>query len=267
MLKSGHNFFFASFDPGGVVTVDKPPVGLWLDSLPAAMFGVSGWSVSLVHAMAGLGSVGLLYALVRPVYGRATALLAALAVALMPAAVAMDSRNEPDSIVVFILVLTAFCVVRAARSGRPLWLLAGAVTAGIGFNTKMWVALVPMPVFLAYYIVAGPHTWRLRLVHAGVALGVLAVVSLSWVAVVAATPPERRPYVGSTRDNSVWTLVVEYNGLQRLGGFIGPRPIRQQQPPGPGKAAPVPPTGQLPQPPSGPGIPPDGPAPPGPGLP
>ncbi|MBI2919197.1 MAG: glycosyltransferase family 39 protein [Chloroflexi bacterium] len=254
MLQSWHNFFFVSFDPGGVVTVDKPPFGLWLDALPAALLGVSGWSVSLVHAVAGLGSVGLLYMLVRPVYGRAAALLATLAVAVMPAAVAMDSRNEPDSVVAFLLVLTAFCVVRATGARSPSWLLlAGAVAAGIGFNTKMWVALVPMPVFLAYYLLAGPRTWRLRLAHVAAALAVLAVVSLSWVWVVAATPPERRPYIGSTRDNSIWTLVVEYNGLQRLGGFIGPR-----------KPAPVPSTGQLPGPPPGPGIPPAGPVTPGP---
>src|SRR5436305_12450223 len=27
MLQSWHNFFFVSFDPGGFVTIDKPPVG------------------------------------------------------------------------------------------------------------------------------------------------------------------------------------------------------------------------------------------------
>src|ERR1700751_2455136 len=27
------NFFFASFDPGGFVTIDKPPLGFWLQTL------------------------------------------------------------------------------------------------------------------------------------------------------------------------------------------------------------------------------------------
>jgi len=30
MLKSWHNFFFLAAEPGGSVSVDKPPVGLWL---------------------------------------------------------------------------------------------------------------------------------------------------------------------------------------------------------------------------------------------
>lgn len=238
MLTSWHNFLFASFDPGGVVSVDKPPVAFWLDSVPGALLGVSGFSVTLLHALAGIASVALLYALLRPAYGKTTALLAALALAVIPVAVAMDSRNEPDSIVSLELLLAAFCVVRATRSHPLRWLMAAAFIIGVGFNTKMGVALVPVPALLLYYALATSGRWRLRLAHLGLALGLMTVVSLAWVGLVAATPPDRRPYVGSTPDNSIWTLVVEYNGLRRFTSFIGPRPSPGTPLPPPGQSSP-----------------------------
>ena len=32
MLQSWHNFFFVSYDPGGFVSVDKPPLGFWIQT-------------------------------------------------------------------------------------------------------------------------------------------------------------------------------------------------------------------------------------------
>lgn len=43
MLQSFHNFFFASLDSAGSVTVDKPPVTFWLQTLSALIFGLHGW--------------------------------------------------------------------------------------------------------------------------------------------------------------------------------------------------------------------------------
>ena len=42
MLQSWHNFFFVSFDPGGFVTVDKPPLGFWIQTASAKLFGFHG---------------------------------------------------------------------------------------------------------------------------------------------------------------------------------------------------------------------------------
>jgi hypothetical protein len=39
MLDSWHNFFFVSFDPGGFVSIDKPPLGFWLQAASAKVFG------------------------------------------------------------------------------------------------------------------------------------------------------------------------------------------------------------------------------------
>lgn len=42
MLQNWHNFFFVSFDPGGFVTVDKPPLGFWIQTASAKLFGFHG---------------------------------------------------------------------------------------------------------------------------------------------------------------------------------------------------------------------------------
>src|ERR1700693_5421118 len=39
MLDNWHNFFFVSYDPGGFVTIDKPALGFWLQTISAKLFG------------------------------------------------------------------------------------------------------------------------------------------------------------------------------------------------------------------------------------
>src|SRR5215208_5045579 len=69
MLTSWSNFFFASFDPGGFISVDKPPVALWIQALSARLFGVDSWSLLLPSALAGAGAVALLWITVRRRFG------------------------------------------------------------------------------------------------------------------------------------------------------------------------------------------------------
>ncbi|HEV2662199.1 MAG TPA: glycosyltransferase family 39 protein, partial [Ktedonobacteraceae bacterium] len=47
MMDSWHNFFFAAYDPGAFVTVDKPPVGFWFQVLSAKIFGFNAVSILL----------------------------------------------------------------------------------------------------------------------------------------------------------------------------------------------------------------------------
>src|ERR1700723_1238044 len=65
MLMNWHNFFFASFDPVGWVSVDKPPVSLWFQTLSAKVFGFSGFSIIFPQVVEGTLSVALVYLLVR----------------------------------------------------------------------------------------------------------------------------------------------------------------------------------------------------------
>jgi hypothetical protein len=68
MLTSWHNFFFASYD-AGFVSVDKPPLGFWIQATSAYLFGFHGWSILLPQALAGILSVALLYHLLSCSFG------------------------------------------------------------------------------------------------------------------------------------------------------------------------------------------------------
>jgi 4-amino-4-deoxy-L-arabinose transferase-like glycosyltransferase len=78
MLTSWHNFFYASFDAGGYVTVDKPALGLWLQAISAFIFGFHGWSLILPQALSTVVSVGLIYHLVQRFFGKMAGIISAL---------------------------------------------------------------------------------------------------------------------------------------------------------------------------------------------
>src|SRR5690242_21057907 len=145
MLESWHNFFFVSFDPGGLVSVDKPPLALWVEAASAKVFGYSGVAILLPEALAGVAAVWILYALVARHFGRGAGLLAALALAVSPVSVAVNRDNNPDALFVFLLIAAAWAGSRALESGRLRWLVGCAVLVGLAFNTKMLAAGIVVP--------------------------------------------------------------------------------------------------------------------------
>ena len=217
MLTSWHNFFFASFD-AGFVTVDKPPLGLWIQAASAYLFGFHGWSILLPQAVAGVLSVALLYHLVSKAFGPVAGILAALVLAVTPVAVAVERTNNSDGLLVLTVLVAAWAVIKAVETGQLRWLLAGVAVVGLGFNMKMLEAYLILPAFYLLYLLASPVSWWRRFVHLGLATVVLLVVSLSWAVVVDLTPTDQRPYVGSSSNNSELDLIVGYNGLGRLMG-------------------------------------------------
>ena len=96
-------------------------------------------------------------------------------------------------------------------------MLAG-VLMGFAFNTKMLQAFLVVPALMPS--TSSPASRR----SAGASSScsarwfVLVVSSSWWVAVVALWPVSSRPYVGSTTNNSILTLVFGYNGLLRIFG-------------------------------------------------
>src|ERR1700692_1611439 len=89
MSTSWHNFLFASLDPSGVMTVDKPPLALWVQSLSVRAFGYHPLSMLVPQALMGVASVALVYDLVRRRFGRVGGFVAGLTLALAPNAVAL----------------------------------------------------------------------------------------------------------------------------------------------------------------------------------
>lgn len=216
MTQSFSNFFFVAAEPGGSVSVDKPPLGLWVQALFALVLGVSGWSTSLPNMLAGVLSVPLLYALVSRYSGKLAGLLAAAVLVVTPVALATNRNNTMDGLLVFVLLLAAWAFVRATESGKLAWLLLGAFIVGLGFNIKMLQAFLPLPAFYALYFFGAKTGWARKIISLGLATVLLLAVSLSWAVAVDLTPAELRPYVGSSDDNTVMELIVGHNGLSRL---------------------------------------------------
>src|SRR3989441_5633278 len=161
MLDSLHNFLFVSFDPGGFVTIDKPPLGFWLQVASARLFGFTPFSILLPQALAGVLSVLLLYYLVRRYFGVTAGLLAALALAVSPISVVTNRNNTIDSTLALALLVGAWAVLRAAETGKLRWLLLSAAMIGIGFNIKMMEAYLVVPAFGLLYLLAAPKSlWK-----------------------------------------------------------------------------------------------------------
>jgi len=219
MLQNWHAFFYASLDPGGYVTVDKPPVTFWVQTAFAYVFGVHGWSVILPQALAGVGSVLLMYVLVKPTFGRTAARLASLVMACTPVAVAVSRTNNIDSLLVFTLLLATFLLLRGISSRKAWWVLGAFAVIGVGFNMKMLQAYMVVPAFYLFYLLAFKGEWKKKLAVLAAATVVLVGVSVSWAVAVDLVPEENRPYIGGSQTNSVLELAFGYNGIARLKGM------------------------------------------------
>jgi 4-amino-4-deoxy-L-arabinose transferase-like glycosyltransferase len=218
MSESWHNFFFNSFDAGGFVTIDKPPLGFWFQVASVKIFGFNGVALLLPQALAGVLAVALLYHLVGRKFGKVAGLLSALALAVTPISVITARDNTIDTTLVLFLLLAVWAVMRAIETSRLRWLLLCAVFVGLGFNIKMLEAFLVVPALGLMYLLGARIGLRRKIAYLLAALAVLLAVSLSWVTVVDLTPASQRPYIGSTTNNSALTLALGYNGVQRLTG-------------------------------------------------
>ena len=217
MLASWKNFFFVAAEPGGSVTVDKPPLGLWIEAAFAALFGVSGFVVSLPNLLAGVLGVPVLYHLVKKQAGELAGLAAAFVMTITPIFVATNRNNTQDGLLVFFLLLAAWAFLNATDNGQLGWLLLGAFIVGLGFNIKMMQAFLPLPALYALYFFAARGSWLRKAFNLSLATVLLVLVSLSWAAAVDMTPADQRPYIGSSADNTVMGLIFGHNTLARLG--------------------------------------------------
>ncbi len=135
MADSLHNFFFVSFDPGGFVSIDKSPLGFWLQTLSTKIFGFTPFSIFFPQALCGVLAVLLLYYLVRRHFGVVAGLIAALALAVSPISVVTNRNNTIDGTLALALLLAAwavkpirlsFPILRLIRVTRSFWLLCQA---------------------------------------------------------------------------------------------------------------------------------------------
>lgn len=217
MTMSLKNFFFVSFDPASFVTIDKPPLGFWLQAISAKIFGFNGWSILLPQALAGVISVWLIYKIVKRSFGTTAGLLSALFLALTPIFVAVSRNNTCDNLLVMTLLFACWFISIAAEKGKFKYLLIGLAIVGVGFNIKMLQSYMVIPAIYLVYLLSSAISLKKRIIHLICGTLVLLVVSFSWAIVVDLIPAANRPYVGSSTNNSELELIIGHNGLERLG--------------------------------------------------
>ena len=210
---------FGSSDAANAITVDKTPAALWVIDVSVRLFGLNSWSVLVPQALEGVGAVALLYAAVRRVSGEGAALLAGAVLALTPVAALIFRFNNPDALLMLLLVAAAYCVTRACeKDSSRWWLIAAGILVGFGFLAKMLQAFLVLPGFAAAYLVAGHRRMRRRVVDLLAAAAALVVSGGWYLLLVELWPASARPYIGGSQHDSIVELALGYNGLGRLTG-------------------------------------------------
>ncbi len=216
--KSWKAFFFGALDSGSFITVDKPPFALWVMGLSARVLGYGTWQLTLPMVAVGTGSVALLYRMVKRDFGAVAGTIAALVLTLTPITVAINRDTNPDPVLVFLMLLGAAALMQAVRTGRLMPLVWSGVAIGFAFNTKMMQAYVVLPAFFLVYLWAANVSLGRRIRNLAVGTVALVVSSAWWMVIVDLIPASSRPYIGGSTDNTVWDLVIGYNGFGRIFG-------------------------------------------------
>lgn len=217
MLTNIKAFFYGSFDSGLFVTVDKPPLGLWIQALSCKIFGVNSFGLILPSALAGSMCVLLVYSMVKKIWGDTAGIISAAIVATTPILVALSRTNNLDMMLLFFLLCGAKFILKASKTQSLKYYILAMILVGLGFNIKMLQAFMVVPAFLLIYFL-GKGKLAKKLLHTIIALVVLLGISFSWALIVDSIPTDERPYIGSSSTNSVMNLILDYNGLNRLTG-------------------------------------------------
>ncbi len=216
---SWHNFFFGAFEPGGSVSIDKPPVDLWLQVASVKLLGFSTTTLKLPEAFAGILSVPLLFAAVRRMWSTTAGIAAAVGAGGAAGrgdhlAQRHDGRGDDGADRARAVADRARLRDRALRAG--CWPDAAAL--GIAFDVKLLESLVALPglALLAYLGLPGPRKRRLlRMLAAG---AVYVAVALAWLTATLLVPAHDRPYAIGSTNGSAWNAAFVFNGTDRLGG-------------------------------------------------
>jgi len=215
---SWHNFFFGAFEPGASVSIDKPPVDLWLQVISAKVFGFSSTTLKLPETFAGIAAVPLLFLAVRRMWSTTAGLAAAASLAVLPVDVITSRSDTMDCVMMLLIVLALLLILRACDTGRSRWLLGGAAVMGLAFDVKILESLVALPALAVIALLGFPAPRGRRVLHLAAAGAVYVVVALAWLTATLLVPAHDRPWAIGATNGSAWNAVFVFNGTERLGG-------------------------------------------------
>jgi 4-amino-4-deoxy-L-arabinose transferase-like glycosyltransferase len=216
--KNWEALLFGSLDTQNFMMVDKPPVSQWVMGLSGQLFGFSSASMLIPEALMAVAAVALLYGAVRRVSGPNAALLAGVVLAVTPVAALMFRYNNPDAVMVLLMMAAVYCAVRALEHASAKWIALAGVALGFAFLAKMLEGIMVAPAIGLVYLIAAPTSVRRRLWHLVLAL-VACLVSAGWFVLLTLWwPASSRPYIAGSADNNFMNLVLGYNGFARVLG-------------------------------------------------
>jgi 4-amino-4-deoxy-L-arabinose transferase-like glycosyltransferase len=244
---SWHGFLFGALEPGGTVSLDKPPLDLWPAVISTKLFGFGTVAMRLPEALAGVAAVALVYLAVRLAFGVRAALAAGAALAVLPIEVITSRSDTTDAIMMALTALALYLVVAAVSKERPLLFVGAAAALGVAFNIKLaesWLALPPLALIAVLGSVpcrehrtlareadgkpsGGParrrpppllgarHPAARALLAAAL---VYVLVALAWLTVTLIVPSHDQPYAVGSTNGSPWNAAFVFNGIDRLRG-------------------------------------------------
>ncbi|MGW1739866.1 glycosyltransferase family 39 protein [Nocardia sp. NPDC001965] len=211
-------FFFGSSDAANSITVDKAPASLWLMELSVRLFGLSSWSILVPQVLLGVATVALVWVIVRRSFGPSAGLIAGFVMAVTPVFALMFRFNNPDALLVLLMVAAVWAMMRALDDGRWRWLVLTGTFIGFGFLAKQLQVMLVVPVLALVYLFAGPPRLGKRIAQLFAAGAAVVVAAGWWIVAVELWPADSRPYIGGSQHNSIIELTLGYNGLGRLNG-------------------------------------------------
>ena len=190
-------WFFGALDPGSFITVDKPPLSLWLMGLSARVFGFSSFSSCSRRRSARSPRRAAVRDRAARRSGRRRPARRRRARDHRRSRVAIGRVNNPDALLVLLMVGAAWAY-RARRRVRPHAHLAWAgALVGLAFMTKMLQGWMIVPAL------AAPTCWPARR-RSPCGCGSSSRRAPRWSPSRAAWPlavtlwPGRRPFIGGS---------------------------------------------------------------------
>lgn len=233
--KSWEGFLFGSNDIGNSITVDKPPAFLWLMDISVKLFGFNSWAILVPQALLGVGTIAVLYFIVRQFFPAAVALVAGVLMASTPVGSVIFRYNNPDALLTFLITLAALFVLLGIKRGGIKWIIFAGICFGFAFLTKEFAAFLSLPGLGLVYVVLAPGSIGKRVRELGLGLLAICVSAGWWVALMVLTPSSNRPYAAGSSNNSFLSAVFGYNGFNRLAAATAKVPAALKNLPGAGE--------------------------------